>query len=59
MNPCNCFYCHTERVHPSSHQDYEEMSPVLLKAESLEPADMIRMEFCMICGHVRPIKEEG
>lgn len=55
---CSCFFCSQNREHPARHKNFEEVSHHLLKSESLDPADTIRMEACMTCGHRQPILED-
>lgn len=59
---CDCFFCKIKKEeHPNRkyHDVYRRMSHVLLVAESLAPKDSIPIEFCVTCGHVRPISKEG
>lgn len=50
---CNCLWCVQGKSHPTGkyHDVWEETSPVLLVAESLDPRDYILVECCRVCGH--------
>lgn len=56
---CDCFFCTKGRPHPDeTHKTWEPVSHVLLRAESLDPADSLAVEACVLCGHLR-LSERG
>lgn len=56
---CHCFFCSQNREHPARHKNFEEVSHYLKVPESLNPADIVRRESCLTCGHIRSIKEDN
>lgn len=54
---CKCFFCQEGKEHPKHSIDAGTscLSDITTKAESLDPADTIKVIACNLCGH----KEEG
>ena len=54
MMLCDCWFCEVEhKPHPDNHLGFEEITSLLLEAESLDPAQSVRLEACLTCGHVQ------
>lgn len=49
-SPCCCYFCGEGMAHRSDHQMWEDASQLLV-AESLDPADRLRIRRCILCGH--------
>jgi hypothetical protein len=49
---CRCFFCQTGKKHDHGFAaETSRVSNVLTKAESLNPADSIKVIACNLCGH--------
>jgi hypothetical protein len=52
---CRCFFCQEGKPHPERHANFTPVTGYLLKAESLDPNDVVYQEACTTCGHVRRV----
>jgi len=56
MDKCNCYFCFAGKEHRADHLTFKRVSSGLRVAESLDPADEIKLEACVLCGHSREAK---
>lgn len=51
---CECFFCQSGKEHKHTIAvEWGSISSLLLKAESLDPRDTVKLESCNLCGHTR------